>query len=232
MAGGEDIQELMETLSKRKIKINEESEKLWWGYKQSGYVSIKEATFLLSMRMNEEEDPKWKKLWSSRVWLKITLFLWLLLRNKLVTWKNLRGRGLIGPSICVMCCKEEETSKHLLYECETIGVLWEKGKDTFRRIARIKGHPNKTIERWPKKPYKNEMLNRIWELFPGFLLWEAWKERNPRIFEGKSKQNEELFKTIRVHIKETLRNSKQMEGDLEADLEEKVIMNEWDIFSM
>ena len=229
MAGGEDVKDLMEILSNRKIRINRESDKLRWGYKQAGNFSIKEATFLLNSRREEERDPKWRKLWSANLWPKVTLFLWLLLRKKLLTWENLRGRGVIGLSICVMCSSEEETSNHLLDVCEITDRLWERGRDVFKRSARIKGCPNKTIENWPRKPYKNEILNRMWELFPGFLMWEVWKERNQRIFEGKYKREEDLFNRVKAHIKETLRNSKWSTDDLQANVEERIILNEWDI---
>ncbi len=85
MAGGEDIQELLENLSKRKIRINKDSDKLRWGYSQSGSFSIKEASAVIRLRENEEADPKWKKLWRANLWPKITLFLWLLLGKKVLT---------------------------------------------------------------------------------------------------------------------------------------------------
>ncbi len=73
----------------------------------------------------------------------------------------------------------------MLDECEMIDRIWERGKDIFRKQAMVKRLPTQTIERLPSKPYKNAILNRIWELFPRFLMWEIWIERNRRIFEGK-----------------------------------------------
>ncbi len=63
-------------------------------------------------------------------------------------------------------------------------------------------------------------------------MWEVWKERNQRIFKGKYKREEELFNMIRAHIKETLRNSKWSTDDLQASVEERIILNEWDIYAI
>jgi len=42
--------------------------------------------------------------------LKLTIFSWLVFYNKNLTWENLRKRWWHGPSRCVMCEAEEETS--------------------------------------------------------------------------------------------------------------------------
>ena len=123
--------------------------------------------------------------WHHNLWPKIASFCWLLLRRRILTWDNLLKRGMTGPSRCVLCSSASETMNHLLNECYFSSELWAKGEQRFRQGARVKGNPFETIASWPPKVFKNAILNRLWELFPGFLVWEIWKERNGRIFDEK-----------------------------------------------
>ena len=65
-----------------------------------------------------------------------------------------------------------ETINHLLDECPIAEDIWEKGTEIFKKKNKHKGHPDLTIEKWLKRALKNEILNKVWELFPGFAVWE------------------------------------------------------------
>ena len=39
------------------------------------------------------------------------------LKNKLLTWDNLQKRGWIEPSICALCCADEDSVQHLFCSC-------------------------------------------------------------------------------------------------------------------
>jgi len=56
-------------------------------------------------------------LWQWKIPLKIKLFVWLLLEQKLLTWDNLVKRGFLGPSMCALCGVEGENAKHLFVDC-------------------------------------------------------------------------------------------------------------------
>ena len=74
----------------------------------------------------------------------------------------------------------------------------------FKKNNRHKGHPDLTIEEWPNNAFKNKIVNRVWELFPSFIVWEIWKTWNIRIFENKQRQLEEIWTLIETHLKETI----------------------------
>ena len=76
-------------------------------------------------------DKKWVRLWSLRLWPKITLFIWLLMKGRILTWDNLRRRGLIGPSKCVLCNEAEEIMDHLLNQCNWSTGMWKEGMESF-----------------------------------------------------------------------------------------------------
>ena len=91
----------------------------------------------------------------------------------------------MGQSRRFLCETNNEIINNLLDEFLIAEAIWEKGTGILKKNHRHKGHPNITIVEWPKNVFKNKILNRVWELFPGFTVWEIWKTWNTIIFENK-----------------------------------------------
>lgn len=121
------MQGLIQLLEDHKVDFRRCLDRIHWGYQSSGQFNVKEATKLASDTTHQPTQKKWNKLWGMRQWPKITLFLWFLMHGRILTWENLRKRGMIGPSKCVTCSKEEEMTGHLLLECEWVSEVWHKG---------------------------------------------------------------------------------------------------------
>ena len=103
-----------------------------------------------------------------------------------------------------MCEEKDETINHLLDKCRVANSLWEREATIFRRDHRHRGRPDLNIAEWPTNRFKNKIVNRLWELFPGFTIWEIWKTRNKQIFEKKARKPEEMWNSIETHMKETI----------------------------
>ena len=58
---------------------------------------------------------------------------------------------------------------------------------------------------WQENPFNSNLLNRVWDLFPRFVVWEIWKERNNRIFENKQRLKEEVYLILETHLKDALK---------------------------
>ena len=82
---------------------------------------------------------------------------------------------------------------------------------------------------WTNKVLKNRILHRIWKILPGFVVWEIWKERNNRIFEGRTRKPEEVWKVIQTHTIEILGLTKWGDKDIQETKEEKAILQKWEI---
>jgi len=61
-----------------------------------------------------------------QVSLKVSIFAWRLLRNRLPTRSNLLVRGIISDADagCIAGCAHMETSQHLFLSCDFYGLLW------------------------------------------------------------------------------------------------------------
>jgi hypothetical protein len=48
------------------------------------------------------------------------------------------------------------------------------------------------------------MINKVWNVFPGFLLWMLWKERNRQLFKQLNKKDEDIWQGIQDSIRELI----------------------------
>ncbi|PNX89722.1 glutamate-gated kainate-type ion channel receptor subunit GluR18, partial [Trifolium pratense] len=64
--------------------------------------------------------------WCLFVPLKVSIFAWRLLRDRLPTKANLVTRGILSSTAlsCVSGCGEVESTHHLFLSCSTFGFLW------------------------------------------------------------------------------------------------------------
>eukprot|EP00253_Pinus_taeda_P018398 PITA_18398 len=186
----ESSQQFNERILKRKIRKTEEDDKLRWGLKGNGNFSLKEARNIIEREEQVEAVPWCSKVWDSLLWPKIRTFLWLLMRNKTLTWDNLCKKGFRGPSRCPMCLAEEESINHLFNACEWANQLWNWMEGILSSSDRDRESIHSTILNW-KKDFSNiQRVNSIWKSILGFLLWSIWKERNCRIFQDEHRNIE------------------------------------------
>jgi hypothetical protein len=64
-------------------------------------------------------------LWNWNLALKLKLFTWLALENKINTWDNLQRKGWVGPNICHLCNREEESMQHIFINCAFTRLVWD-----------------------------------------------------------------------------------------------------------
>nr|GEV19201.1 RNA-directed DNA polymerase, eukaryota [Tanacetum cinerariifolium] len=93
-----------------------------WGFTVESVRSIIDTGFLV----NDNTPTRWSKV----VPIKINVFMWKLLFDKLPTRDNLEKKGLDVPSIlCGICDDVTETASHVFLRCEFALEIW-------RQIAR------------------------------------------------------------------------------------------------
>ncbi|GAU19474.1 hypothetical protein TSUD_77180 [Trifolium subterraneum] len=90
------------------------------GYSVRGAYQL--LTSHQSISLIDTEDLIWHK----QIPLKVSIFAWRLLRNRLPTKDNLANRGIITAEAqsCVAGCGALESAQHLFISCNTFGSLW------------------------------------------------------------------------------------------------------------
>lgn len=131
---------------------------------------------------NVVADQAFGWIWKSRCTMKLRVFAWLLLSDRLNT-KNMNKRRhyVVDTSTnrtdyCILChTQQEETQEHLCYTCSfssacwsSVGLTWATYGDRFAWMAEAKTAWSKTM---------------VMEVFIT-AAWSIWKERNNLIFRG------------------------------------------------
>eukprot|EP00253_Pinus_taeda_P035229 PITA_35229 len=191
-------------LEQRKILKSTSSDQLIWGKNNEGDFNLKEAKQITLGLEFPNLDKVWKDLWQNQNWMKIKLFMWLVQHKKILTWENLRKRGVASPSRCQPCELQEETMEHLLNLYPFTSTLWNWMASIFRQTDRDIGSITSTLKNWRKNFSVNEIINNAWDLVPGFIIWDVWKECNNRIFKKKFGSPQSIMAQIISQLKETI----------------------------
>ncbi len=105
------------------ISLSSSPDSISWRWSNDGLFSAKSAyTFLC---FDGIDDRKIRHLWGLRIPLKLKIFVWPVLRYKLLTADRLAKRGWIGPTICSLCSAGGENLDHLLFLCPYARSVWE-----------------------------------------------------------------------------------------------------------
>jgi hypothetical protein len=100
--------------------------------------TLKEGYILQEKFQTLQKYHIWTTVWKSKFWPKISMFLWLLLQKKILTWDNLQRRGFIGPLIFHLYYQQAETMEHLLNNSILSEEIWNQATQLMRRTNRSK----------------------------------------------------------------------------------------------
>ena len=117
-------------------------------------------------------------LWKSKVTLKIKMFGWFLLSDRLNTRNMLKRRHYnIGDDLSCLLCDQlvEEDVEHMIFQCpfskyswSKIGITWDVSGSRLQWIS-------KASNNWDKPMFMEIFLQAAWSI---------WKERNNKLFRG------------------------------------------------
>ena len=120
----------------------------------------------------------WRRVWRSCIALKIRVFLWLLLRRRLMT-RALR-QGWIPTSLaeCAMCRASLEDCDHIFVTCPIARAVWASTKVCRPPLSSLEAFWRSVAD----GPYRREAE---WQLIFA-TLWMLWIHRNEVIFRGRN----------------------------------------------
>jgi hypothetical protein len=113
----------------------------------------------------------WKIIWKMNIWPKVNTFLCLLIHDRILTWDNLHKGGFIGPLACPLCSQSEESTDYLLNLCTYNSNIWDQETQIMRKADRNWDNISLIIKIWQPAVFKNSILNRVWKLLLGLVIW-------------------------------------------------------------
>lgn len=184
------LQELEWELNNINIILEDKEGKPKWGSKEDGQVLVKEAIGLMGgNNENSQGSQIWRKIWKSKLIPKVAFFIWLVVKNKVLTMNTLMRRGFVMANRCNLCFQKEEDINHILIHCDyTMQIwdrLWREGKILFQKPHTSTGF----IQAMDSEKEKGQP----WIILIAHIWWQIWKQRNARIFENKLTEAEEVY---------------------------------------
>ncbi|GAU49924.1 hypothetical protein TSUD_180420 [Trifolium subterraneum] len=97
----------------------------WQPGPDEGYY-VRGAYQLLTTQDSVTLDVAAGLIWHSQIPLKVSIFVWRLLRDRLPTKANLVTRGILSSEAqqCMSGCRAVESAHHLFLSCSTFGSIW------------------------------------------------------------------------------------------------------------
>jgi len=89
-----------------------------------GVFKVKLGYEKLQGYLSLQDWPLQKSVWKTESLHEINFFMWTMLKGNILTTDNLKRKGIHGPSICPLCCNNEETIQHLFVSCKITKCCW------------------------------------------------------------------------------------------------------------
>ncbi|GLJ15270.1 hypothetical protein SUGI_0249820 [Cryptomeria japonica] len=193
-------EKVREILESRIIVLNREEDEIIWCAAKSGEYKVNLGYQTMHIMQEVTEWP-FRVCWDKMVAPRAGAFLWTAYHGRILTGERLKTYGIYGPSVCVMCKMAEETTNHLLYECQVARACWNWVKFKLGWNSVYDENFNLFIGRWPVINQKS-LWGSLWLISPSMVVWQLWKERNRRIFCEKELDTSKIVQKISEGIAE------------------------------
>jgi len=180
------------------LHVNDSNQWLWIPDFIEGY-SVWGAYDVLTSKYLPVVDPSAELIWHRQVPLKVSVFDWRLLRDRLPTKSNLIYRGVVSPEtgMCVSGCGSLESAQHLFLYCPTFAALWPMvcdwigfdGVDTDV----LSDHFVQFVHSTGGSKATKTFLQLVWLL----CAWVLWTERNNRLINNSITQMPRLLDKVK-----------------------------------
>ncbi|GAU40791.1 hypothetical protein TSUD_348880 [Trifolium subterraneum] len=171
---------------------------LWQPGPATGY-SVRGAYHLLTSQDFVTLDDATGLIWHTQVPLKVSIFAWRLLRDRLPTKTNLVSRDILSPEAhhCVSGCGIVESTQHLFLSCSTFGSLWSLVSSwidsTLVDSQTLPDHFMQFTSSAGVSRARRSFMQLIWLA----CVWVVWHERNQRLFRGSANSVHHMLDKIK-----------------------------------
>jgi hypothetical protein len=155
------------------------------------------------------ENRIWKVIWNLEVANSVEMFMWRACNDLLPTKCNFLRRKMVEESMCLCCCREEETVVHILWFCPVAQDVWGSGSMIFQKCA-FNGDRIMQFMEFCLDRLKIEELNLM-----AVIVRRIWLRRNKFIFESLFFHPRIIYSKAVAHLEEYQRCNKK-EGDLSS----------------
>jgi hypothetical protein len=129
----------------------------------------------------DQATVPYRFLWKSKLPQKIKVFIWLVVRNKILTKDNLIKRSWHGSSKCYFC-GGLESIEHLFFKCSIARFVWRVIQIALN-LDFIPKSIGELCDRWLNK--SKDRISNLMIFGCGAVFWAIWRTRNDWFFGDK-----------------------------------------------
>lgn len=166
------------------VSLSDNQDGIQWTLTTDGCYSAASAyDFQFLTRTTQ---PLLHATWRIKAEPKVKFYLWLLLQNRNWTADRLSTRGWPHKDLCTLCDQTIESAAHISLGCPFAREVWHSFRRNAERAAAI-GSTSISIKEWWRKTIGiGKTLDSHKQITTAaYVVWNLWKERNRRTFEGK-----------------------------------------------
>lgn len=115
----------------------------------------------------------WTIIWSAKLPLKISIFLWKLNWGVQPTSNFLNSKVSQIPFQCVWCSREQETIDYLFWRCELASWAWEFIGKWWSNNELLQRTMHFSLSGLLKLYDKNQ-VTKVWSLIVAETMWSIW----------------------------------------------------------
>ncbi|KAL5180969.1 putative ribonuclease H protein [Glycine soja] len=177
------------------IKIQQQVSDTWeWSADPEGQYSTRSAYGLIGEEaIDSSQEECFEKLWRIKVPARFLVFAWRLLRDRLLTRKNLQRRQIqLTDSLCPLCRTQQEDASHLFFHYSKVQPIWWETMSWLQ----VKG----AFPLSPQQHFLHHLgvqptgvRNNRWHCWWLALTWSIWKLRNSIVFSNANFDDNKLF---------------------------------------
>ncbi|KAK5775092.1 hypothetical protein PVK06_042959 [Gossypium arboreum] len=155
-----------------------------WSRTTSGVFSVKSAYYVLNEDYWHPQETKWKRIWKIPRPHRVKHFLWLVLKQRLLTNSERVQKGIEQDASCQICGYSMKDASHILRYCSFVKEIWHQIIPTFQ----LRSFFSASMSDWLTSNLQLHSFNRqsddSWPCLFGIILWRIWKNWNLTIFQG------------------------------------------------
>ncbi|GJV59408.1 RNA-directed DNA polymerase, eukaryota, reverse transcriptase zinc-binding domain protein [Tanacetum coccineum] len=120
--------------------------------------------------------------WNRSISIKVNLFIWRSMLNKLPSMVNLDRKDIdVGSILCPICQVDVETINHIFFSCDMVMDLWAKLARWWELDILVCANISEWFE-WLGSLNVSNKLKSVLEGVGGTLMWSIWSFRNRLVF--------------------------------------------------
>ncbi|GKB49550.1 RNA-directed DNA polymerase, eukaryota, reverse transcriptase zinc-binding domain protein [Tanacetum coccineum] len=178
--GGIEMAQLSELQAKiEHVTLSDHGDSWLWTLDSSGF-SVASIRYLVDSKTLDTTPNATR--WIRHIPIKVNIFIWRLMLNKLPSRVNLDRRGIdVNSILCPICQMDIETINHIFFSCDMALDLWAKLARWWDLDIPICAN----IFEWLDWIGTSQLLNKVKDYLEGVggtLMWSIWSFRNRLIF--------------------------------------------------